>query len=181
MSSTTVLSLGKSESCEVPRDYSSHFLPRSKRTAPNRQLAYPANAETRMMFQREILAEYEKIVGKEDPLPTVRSPSERLRTLGQLKTGGLINEGEYDSKRLEELLVVPPSPVPERVCPKCSSEYVKRASRVGLERLISLFYIYPFRCQPCGHRFRLFQWGVTYTRIELDSRAAQKRRPTRVR
>jgi transposase-like protein len=66
------------------------------------------------------------------------------------------------------------------VCPQCSSDYVERVSRIGLERLITRFYIYPFRCQPCGHRFRLFQWGVTYTRIELDSRATQKRRPTRV-
>ena len=53
--------------------------------------------------------------------------------------------------------------MPQPVCPKCSSDYVKRAHRVGPERLISLFYIYPFRCQPCGHRFRLLQWGVTYT------------------
>jgi hypothetical protein len=67
------------------------------------------------------------------------------------------------------------------VCPKCSSGYVKRVSRIGPERLISLFYIYPFRCQPCGHRFRLFQWGVTYTRTELDRRAGRKRRRTRVR
>src|SRR5499433_4610648 len=54
--------------------------------------------------------------------------------------------------------------MPQPVCPKCSSDYVERAHRVGLERLISFFYIYPFRCQPCGHRFRLLQWGVTYTK-----------------
>jgi DNA repair exonuclease SbcCD ATPase subunit len=53
---------------------------------------------------------------------------------------------------------------PQPVCPKCSSDSVKRVSRIGSERLISLFYIYPFRCQPCGHRFRLFKWGVRYTR-----------------
>jgi len=51
------------------------------------------------------------------------------------------------------------------VCPRCSSEHIKRVSRIGPERLISLFYIYPFRCEPCGHRFRLFQRGVTYTRM----------------
>jgi DNA-binding cell septation regulator SpoVG len=160
------------------------FPAKKQRDGSDRQLAYPANAEARMMFQRVILAEYEKLVGKEESVPTVRSAAESMRALGQLKTDDLINEGEYNSKRKEilgEFLVVPSSPVPERVCPKCSSEYVKRASRVGLERLMSLFYIYPFRCQPCGHRFRLFQWGVTYTRIELDSRAAQKRRLTWVR
>jgi hypothetical protein len=46
----------------------------------------------------------------------------------------------------------------------------------GSERLISLFYIYPFRCQPYGHRFRLLQWGVTYTRIEKDRRVGRKRK-----
>jgi transposase-like protein len=57
---------------------------------------------------------------------------------------------------------------PPVVCPRCSSEYVKRVSRVGPGRLMSLFYIYPFRCQPCGRRFRILQWGVTYTRIEKE-------------
>ena len=52
------------------------------------------------------------------------------------------------------------------VCPKCSSDHVKRVSRIGHERLISLFYIYPFRCEACRHRFRRLRWGVTYTKIE---------------
>jgi len=69
----------------------------------HRQLAYPANAETRMMFQRVILNEYEKLVGKEEPVPSVRSASERLRSLEQLKTDGLINDEEYNSKRKEIL------------------------------------------------------------------------------
>jgi hypothetical protein len=69
----------------------------------HRQLAYPANAETRMMIQRVILAEYEKIVAGSDPVPTVRSVSERLRSLEQLKTDGLINEEEYITKRKEIL------------------------------------------------------------------------------
>ncbi len=56
-----------------------------------------------MMFQREILAEYEKIVGKEDPVPSGPSASERLRSLDQLKTDGLINEEEYNSNRKEIL------------------------------------------------------------------------------
>ena len=55
--------------------------------------------------------------------------------------------------------------MPRPLCPRCSREYVKRVSRVGLgERLISLFYVYPFRCQLCGHRFQLLQWGVEYKR-----------------
>jgi hypothetical protein len=56
-----------------------------------------------MLFQRVILAGYEKIVGKEAPVPSVRSVSERLRSLDQLKNDGLINEEEYNSKRKEIL------------------------------------------------------------------------------
>jgi len=62
------------------------------------------------------------------------------------------------------------------VCPKCSSDYVERVSRIGSERLISLFYIYPFRCQWCGHRFRLLQWGVTYRKIARPMRWTEAQR-----
>jgi hypothetical protein len=55
------------------------------------------------MIERVILAEYEKIVGKSDPVPSARSRSERLRELEQLKTDGLINEEEYNTKRKESL------------------------------------------------------------------------------
>ncbi len=65
--------------------------------------------------------------------------------------------------------------MPRPLCPRCSREYVKRVSRVGLgERLASLFYIYPFRCQLCGHRFQLLQWGVKYKRIEEDRREYER-------
>jgi hypothetical protein len=56
-----------------------------------------------MLFQRVILTEYEKLVGKEDPMPSVRSASERLRAFEQLKTDGLISHEEYDTKRKEIL------------------------------------------------------------------------------
>jgi hypothetical protein len=40
---------------------------------------------------------------------------------------------------------------------------VRRSSRVGaFERLISVFYVYPFRCQRCTHRFRALNWGHRY-------------------
>ena len=55
------------------------------------------------MFQQVILAEYEKIVGVSDPVLTIRSLSERLKALEQLKTDGLINEAEYNGKRKEIL------------------------------------------------------------------------------
>ena len=79
------------------------FPSKPQRDGTHRQLAYPANAETRNTVQQVILAEYEKIVGDGDPVPSVRSVSERLRSLEQLKTDGLINEQEYSTKRKEIL------------------------------------------------------------------------------
>lgn len=56
-------------------------------------------------------------------------------------------------------------------CPTCRSEFVRRASRQGLlERLLSVGYLYPFRCQICRHRFRTLRWGERYVRVELDRR-----------
>jgi hypothetical protein len=79
------------------------FPAKPQRDGTHRQLAYPADAKTRMMIQRVILAEYEKIVAGSDPVLTVRSVYERLRALEQLKTDGLINEEEYNDKRKEIL------------------------------------------------------------------------------
>jgi len=79
------------------------FPAEKQRDGTHRQLAYPANAETRMMIQRVILAEYEKIVGKRDPVPSACSASERLKALEQLKNDGLISEEEYNTKRKEIL------------------------------------------------------------------------------
>src|SRR5499425_1432204 len=45
-------------------------------------------------------------------------------------------------------------------CPRCGSPSVRRSSRVGAyERIISAFYLYPFRCQRCAHRFRALRWA----------------------
>jgi stage V sporulation protein G len=79
------------------------FPSKKQRDGTHRDIAFPANADTRMMIQRVILAEYDKLVAGSDPVPTIRSPSERLRTLDQLKNDGLINEEEYSSKRKEIL------------------------------------------------------------------------------
>jgi hypothetical protein len=56
-------------------------------------------------------------------------------------------------------------------CPGCFKEFVKRVNYRGIgERLISLFYVYPFRCQLCGQRFRSRQSGVRYVSITDDRR-----------
>jgi hypothetical protein len=60
-------------------------------------------------------------------------------------------------------------------CPNCSREYIKRVHRQGLyERLASFFYIYPFRCQLCSHRFLFRQIGVRYTKIFFDRREYER-------
>ena len=44
-------------------------------------------------------------------------------------------------------------------CPDCGSTAVLRSHRRGrLEYLLSLVYLYPFRCVVCNHRFRAFSW-----------------------
>ena len=61
--------------------------------------------------------------------------------------------------------------MPQLKCPNCSRGFVRRVARIGLrERVAGWFYIYPFRCQICGFRFRLLQWGVRYLRVDEDHR-----------
>ena len=56
-------------------------------------------------------------------------------------------------------------------CPNCSRQFVRRVAMVGaLETLLGIVYIYPFKCQLCGFRFRMPQWGVRYVRVPEDLR-----------
>jgi hypothetical protein len=56
-------------------------------------------------------------------------------------------------------------------CRQCSRDFVRRVSRAGIvDMLLSLFYLYPFKCQLCGDRFRARQTGVRSMRVEDDRR-----------
>ena len=45
-----------------------------------------------------------------------------------------------------------------RTCPRCRKGFIRRSHRLGgLERLLSVFLVYPFRCQLCTYRFLAFQ------------------------
>jgi hypothetical protein len=56
-------------------------------------------------------------------------------------------------------------------CRHCGRDFGQRDSRAGwLEIVLSVFYVYPFRCQLCGHRFRSFQRGVRYVKVKEDRR-----------
>ena len=64
----------------------------------------------------------------------------------------------------------------EIVCAKCRKPFVKAVRRRGgLDRLLSLAYSYPFRCQVCQHRFRLMQWGLRYVEKDVDRRQYERR------
>jgi hypothetical protein len=44
------------------------------------------------------------------------------------------------------------------ICPRCEKGFIRRSHRLGpLERVLSFFLIYPFRCQLCTYRFLAFQ------------------------
>lgn len=56
-------------------------------------------------------------------------------------------------------------------CPKCNGTLARRSHREGLaEKMLGLLYVYPFRCQLCGHRFFAMQWGIRYHRVSVDRR-----------
>ncbi len=61
------------------------------------------------------------------------------------------------------------------ICRNCSKPYVARVARVGLaEKLLSLFYVYPFKCQLCGYRFKILRWGVRYRRVKTNRREYER-------
>lgn len=63
----------------------------------------------------------------------------------------------------------------DQQCPKCGKDFVRRALCVGVaERLLSLCYLYPYRCQLCAHRFRLFEWGRRYDERTVDQRQYER-------
>ena len=67
----------------------------------------------------------------------------------------------------------------EIVCMHCRKPFVKAARRQGLlDRLFSLAYVYPFRCQVCRHRFHLMQWGLCYIERDVDRREYERRPAT---
>jgi len=60
-------------------------------------------------------------------------------------------------------------------CPSCAGEFVKRVRiSSSFERLLSFFYLYPFRCQLCDHAFKVFQPGIRYIRVDADRRQYQR-------
>ena len=56
-------------------------------------------------------------------------------------------------------------------CSACRKPFVRRAHRRGLiEFCLSFFFVYPFRCQLCEHRFLALQWGYRYVKEPASAR-----------
>jgi stage V sporulation protein G len=66
--------VGEIRVMQGPTGSSSHFLPRSSETGAHRDIAFPAKAETRMMIQHVILAEYDKLVAGSEPVASLVAP-----------------------------------------------------------------------------------------------------------
>lgn len=60
-------------------------------------------------------------------------------------------------------------------CPNCNQHYVQRTPREGrIEQFLSVFCVYPFRCQLCTIRFRALEWGRRYAHEHVDQREYQR-------
>jgi transposase-like protein len=60
-------------------------------------------------------------------------------------------------------------------CPHCDAEKIRRSGRAGaLERLLSVAYIFPYRCQRCGKRFLAMNWGARYQRPATERREYER-------
>src|SRR2546426_7590686 len=66
-------------------------------------------------------------------------------------------------------------PMGDPRCHHCGHRRARRCHRVGaLERVLSAVYVYPFRCQVCGRRFRALAWGKRYVRRSADHRELER-------
>lgn len=63
----------------------------------------------------------------------------------------------------------------EPTCPNCGRDFVRRSHRQGLlERVLSVIYVYPFRCQLCMHRFLTLQLGKRFIKQKVDRREYER-------
>ncbi len=56
-------------------------------------------------------------------------------------------------------------------CPACEQNGALRVARQGMSGyLLSLFYIYPYRCKACWRSFRAIRWGTRYVLRQTNRR-----------
>jgi hypothetical protein len=86
------------------------------------------------------------------------------KTLSAAVPGFQLEPSKYAQPQIEaHAEIVPPDPreldevTGFGFCPKCTSTNVRRANRHGLwEEMLRLFFIAPFRCRACRHKFYRF-------------------------
>lgn len=60
-------------------------------------------------------------------------------------------------------------------CPRCGERFTRRCRRRGfVEYVFRRLFVYPFRCQLCGHRFRVLAWRIRYAKRPIDSRENER-------
>ena len=60
-------------------------------------------------------------------------------------------------------------------CPKCGKDFVRRTLRAGAyEYLLSVAYVYPYRCQLCANRFLRLELGKRYNESQVDKRQYER-------
>ena len=56
-------------------------------------------------------------------------------------------------------------------CPECRrNDAVRRSHRIALEAVLSLIFLYPFRCEHCDSRFYRFHKPEAGTEARLKAR-----------
>jgi hypothetical protein len=65
--------------------------------------------------------------------------------------------------------------VKQILCPKCGKDFVRRTLRRGAhEYLLSVVYVYPYRCQLCAKRFLRMEPGRRYNESTVDKRQYER-------
>ena len=65
--------------------------------------------------------------------------------------------------------------VKQILCPKCGKDFVRRTLRKGAhEYILSVVYVYPFRCQLCAYRFLRLELGKRYNESTVDKRQYER-------
>ena len=76
--------------------------------------------------------------------------------------------------------MAPESTRPQRRCPGCGAETIKRSRRKYADHILSLFGQKPFRCRSCGRRFHLTTESVKAQRPGRTESRKRRRAARRI-
>ncbi len=100
-----------------------------------------------------VVTNLEKVLG--DAVPGFRLPPPAPHLPPQLESTAAAH-GQRELTHAQDRFIED-GRVPNAYCPKCTSSNVRRAARTGMwEEFLRLFFIQPFRCRACRHKFYRF-------------------------